>query len=111
MKKFTKLDEDLLKENAETAKHFDIHYKSALEKIDKIKIALDDMAIKAKEPDWGFVGSMEHVCEELDNVLEFLGLNTSNPNPFYNDEIADFGKNMFPGFQKFPNSQHHYTKK
>lgn len=76
MKKFTNIDNELIKENVEVAKQFNEKYKSALSKLDLIKIALDDFAIKqVKEPrNWGIVGSLGHVNEELDDILEFLGV-------------------------------------
>jgi hypothetical protein len=77
MKKFTTLEEDLIKENIEIEKKFGQSYSDALAKIDKIKIALDDFAIsQTKESsDWGYVGSLVHINEELDDILEFLGTN------------------------------------
>jgi molecular chaperone GrpE (heat shock protein) len=76
MKKFTNLEDDLIKENAELAKEFNENYKSALRKLDIIKIALDDYAIKqVKDPrSWGYVGSLEHINEELNDIMEFLGI-------------------------------------
>jgi len=74
MKKFTNLDEELLKENAQVADKFNANFTSALQKIDDIKIALDDFAIKQQlEPrNWGYVGSLGYVNEQLDNILAFL---------------------------------------
>ncbi len=76
MKKFTNLENDLIKENVELANKFNDKYKSALIKLDQIKIALDDYAIKqTKEPrNWGFVGSLGYINEELNNILEHLGI-------------------------------------
>jgi hypothetical protein len=74
MKKFTNLENELIKENLAAAARFDFHYKNVLKKLDQIKIGADDMAIDAKNVNWGHVGSMEHISEELDNILEFLGV-------------------------------------
>ena len=74
MKKFTHLDEDLIKENAEVAAKFNNYYKECLEILDEFKIALDDFAIKqTNEPrNWGYVGSISHVHEKLTETLQFL---------------------------------------
>lgn len=76
MKKFTLLDSELIRENAELALKFSSNYKDALQKLDDIKIELDNFAInQVKEPtNWGYVGSIAHVDEELDDILEFLGV-------------------------------------
>jgi hypothetical protein len=93
MKKFTNLEDDLIKENAEVAQKFNVLYKNALIKLDQIKISLDDFAIEqVKKPgDWGYVGSLRHINEELDDILEFLSLNDENKifvssNPNYSDQ-------------------------
>lgn len=76
MKKFTKLDEELLKENATATEKFNSHYNNAIYRLDKIKDALNDMKFKYEENEgnWGYVGSIYHVVEELDNLCEFLNI-------------------------------------
>lgn len=77
MKKFTTLNEDLIKEHTEVGLKFNEQYKNALQKLDQIKIALDDYAIaQVKEPgNWGYVGSLGHINDELNDILEFFGIN------------------------------------
>lgn len=74
MKKFTNLDEEILKENADVANKFSTYMRSIFEKLDKIKIGIDNMAIdQVKDPrNWGYVGNMVHINDELDNILIFL---------------------------------------
>jgi hypothetical protein len=76
MKKFTTLDEELIKENIELAKKFNNHYKECLQKLDIIKIGIDDFAIKQSKQnkDWGYLGSIAYVNEQLDTILEHLNL-------------------------------------
>lgn len=76
MKKFTNIDDDLIKENVELSKQFNNKYKSALSKLDQIKIALDDYAIdQVKNPrNWGYVGSLGYINEQLNDILEHLGI-------------------------------------
>lgn len=77
MKKFTNLNDELLKENAELAIKFNTHYQNILKKLDQIKIGVDNMAIEQTKNswNWGYVGDMAHVNEILDSILEFLELN------------------------------------
>jgi len=74
MKKFTHIDEDLIKENLEIEEKFNVYYTDSLEMVDKIKIALDDFAIEQqKNPgDWGYVASIANVHDELTEIMEFL---------------------------------------
>lgn len=76
MKKFTKLDEELLKENATATEKFNTHYDNAIDMLDKIKGSLNDMKkeYEQNQGNWGFVGSMYHVVEELDEICEFLNI-------------------------------------
>jgi hypothetical protein len=76
MKKFTKIDEDLLKESTEASMKLDMYYKKSIKKLDLIKKELDNMMedFKDSKNNWGYVGNMTHVDEELDNILEFLGV-------------------------------------
>lgn len=76
MKKFTKLDEELLKENATATEKFNTHYDNAIDMLDKIKGSLNDMKkeYEQNQGNWGFVASMYHVVEELDEICEFLNI-------------------------------------
>ena len=76
MKKFTKLDEELLKENATATEKFNTHYNDAIDKLNKIKFALIDMRneYEKNQGNWGYVGDIYHVVEELDNLCEFLNI-------------------------------------
>lgn len=77
MKKFTNLNEERLKENKVINEEFNLNYQKCLQKIETIKIGLDDMAIEQTKNswNWGYVGDMAHVNEILDSILEFLELN------------------------------------
>ena len=59
MKKFTKLDEELIKELASSAERFDFHYNEIVEKINLIQSELSNYKEKfLKEPNnWGYTGS------------------------------------------------------
>ena len=80
MKKFTHIDEDLIKENLKLEEQFNTHYTESLQIVDQIKVALDDFAIKQqKDPgNWGFVGSVANVHDELREILNFLNINDEN---------------------------------
>jgi mevalonate kinase len=75
MKKFTTLDSDIIKENAELTQKFESVYNEAIDKLDSIKQGLETMKMElAKDPkNWGFFGSAEHINEELDDIIEFMG--------------------------------------
>lgn len=74
MKKFTKIDEDLIKENVELSKKFSNAYASSLRKLDIIKIALDNLAVEQSKDsrNWGLLGSLNKVNSDLVDILEFL---------------------------------------
>ena len=76
MKKFTKLDEELLKEFASASERFDFHYSEIIDKINLIQSEILDYKDKfLKEPNnWGYTGSMAYVNENLDNILEHLNI-------------------------------------
>ena len=80
MKKFTKIEENLLKESTEASKRLEMHYKQSVEKLGIIKSSLDDMMNDFKGPEglnqknWGFVGSMAEINSKLDDIMEFLGV-------------------------------------
>ena len=78
MKKFTTLEEDILKENAQVTEKFDTEFNIASEYLDKIKSNLnlfktefygDPLGKKSKI--WGYIGSLEHINELLNDVLQF----------------------------------------
>jgi hypothetical protein len=74
MKKFTHLDEDLIKENLEAKRQFDIEYNFALVKLETIKSSLNNMVKEqSNNPgDYGYIGDIIHVAEYLDEILVFL---------------------------------------
>jgi hypothetical protein len=76
MKKFTNLDVEILKENKDLANKFNDLYKKSLEKIDKIKIAIDDLAIEqSKNPrNWGYLGDLGYINQSIDNIMDFLNI-------------------------------------
>ena len=76
MKKFTTLEEDLIKEAAGAQEAFDKGFKEANDKLLQIRIALEDFKEKQKnEPrNWGYAGSMGYVNEQLDGILQHLGV-------------------------------------
>jgi len=80
MKKFTTLEKDLVKEAAGAQEAFDKGFKNANDKLLQIKVALKDFKEKyQKEPrNWGYAGSLGYINEQLDNILEHLGLNDTN---------------------------------
>jgi hypothetical protein len=74
MKKFTTLKEDLLNEAMESKTAFEEGYNNATEKIEKIKIALENFKeqFELDPRNWGFAGSMGRINEQLDDILGFL---------------------------------------
>ena len=74
MKKFTNLDREILKENNSIATEFNFHYKTCLNNLDKIKVELDNAAIKqTNDPNkWKYVYSIEKINVELSSILEKL---------------------------------------
>ena len=75
MKKFTKLDEELIKENTEIASKFSIYMKENLQKLDKVKILIDDIAIEqSNNPNnFDYIAKMLLISEKLDFILLSLG--------------------------------------
>jgi len=94
MRKFTTLKEDIIKENAQVQKEFDSELQAALEKLDKIKTELDALKVEyMKNPgNWGFVGTLGHVNEELDDILEFIEVPKPPPDRVWNQKPGIFGK-------------------
>ncbi len=74
MKKFTTLKEDLLNEAMESKTAFEEGYNNATEKIEKIKIELENFKeqFELDPRNWGFAGSMGRINEQLDDILGFL---------------------------------------
>jgi len=74
MKKFTHIEEDLIKENAEVDKKFMFGYSSAISKLEIIKSALNNMSNEQSKDsgNYGYVGDINRVNENLDEILEFL---------------------------------------
>jgi hypothetical protein len=80
MKKFTTLEEDLIKEAAGAQEAFDKGFKEANDKLLQIRVALEDFKDKQKnEPrNWEYAGSMGYINEQLDEVLNHLPDDTRN---------------------------------
>lgn len=74
MKKFTTLDEDLLNEAHSAQEAFDREFANANDKLLQIKVALEDYKAEYQNDprNWGYAGSLEHVCNELEDILNFL---------------------------------------
>lgn len=75
MKKFTKIEEDLIAEKLEVQEKFDFRYDLAKVQLEQIQRKLDQFKIDYNDDstNWGYVGSLGHVNEKLDDLLEFLG--------------------------------------
>lgn len=74
MKKFTHLEEDLIKENLEVNNQYELGYTFALCKLETIKSTLNNM-VKEQVNDSGnlsYVGDINTVNEKLNEILEFL---------------------------------------
>ena len=74
MKKFTHIDEDLIKENLEVNNKFELGYNFSISRLETIKSALNNMAKEQvkNSGDYGYVGDINHVNESLNEILEFL---------------------------------------
>jgi len=74
MKKFTHLDEDLIKENQEADKKYLFGYSSAVSKLEAIKSSLTNMSNEqSNDPgNYGYVGDINNVNDKLDEILDFL---------------------------------------
>ena len=88
MKKFTTLEEDLLKEAARSQNAFEQWFKDATDKLLQIKVALEDFKSKYQNDprNWGFAGSMGYVNEQLDQVLSHLGIMEEDPDGFIEEQ-------------------------
>ena len=75
MKKFTTIEEDLLRETRESEERFEQNYAEVLTKLDLIKDNLETLKQRHNtKSDWGFVGSISHINNELEDILTFLGV-------------------------------------
>ena len=76
MKKFTTLEEDLIKEAAGAQEAFDKGFKEANDKLLQIRVALENFKEKYQNDprNWGYAGSMGYVNDKLDEVLGHLGV-------------------------------------
>ena len=76
MKKFTNLDEELIKENSKANQKFQTLIDSAFMKLEMIVNNLEEMRTEQlkKSGNWSYVGDLGHINSELDNMLEFLGI-------------------------------------
>lgn len=86
MKKFTKIEEDLLREKIEAQERFDQNYTNALNKLEEIKSTLEKFKdeYQLNVENWGFAGSLGYVNEQLDAVLEHM--ESYRPTPAKNPE-------------------------
>lgn len=76
MKKFTTLDEELIKENTEYANKFSNYMKDNFKKLDEVKILIDDIAIEqSNNPNntFDYIAKMLLISEKLDSILISLG--------------------------------------
>jgi hypothetical protein len=74
MKKFTTLKDDLIKESYSAQEDFNIKFEQTQEKLETIKVALDNFKADYQNDlrNWGYSGSMGHVNELLEEILEHL---------------------------------------
>ena len=80
MKKFTTLEQDIINENAQLEAQFQRELDKIEKNLDEIKIGLKKLAIEfSNEPaNWGYFGSVAHINEELEDIMEFMNLNKEN---------------------------------
>ena len=76
MKKFTTLEKDVIKEAAGAQEAFEKNFSNASDKLLQVKVALEDFKEKYnKDPrNWGYAGSMGYINNQLDQILEHLGI-------------------------------------
>ena len=81
MKKFTTLKEDLIKEELKAYEQFDLRFKEVNDKMRILQNALDDYKKEyygdssgKRKLNWGYSGSLGYVSEQLDTILEHLGV-------------------------------------
>ena len=73
MKKFTTLEEDLLKENAQIQAKFEAEMNFALDSLNKIKIALNNMDKEFyTKANLEFVDVLQHVNDLLIDVIDHI---------------------------------------
>ena len=75
MKKFTTLEEDLIKEAAGAQEAFDKGFKEANDKLLQVRVALEDFKDKQKNDprNWGYAGSIGYINAQLNDILSHLG--------------------------------------
>ena len=80
MKKFTTLEEDLLKESLSAQESFNNRYAEFKQKITDINWSVNKMREEYRSDlrNWGYSGSMGYINEQLDNILEHLSKYSSD---------------------------------
>ena len=79
MKKFTKIDEELLKESQSAQEMFNSLIDEIENKLNQFNIELNKYKAEyysdpngRTKDNWGYIGSLKFVNEQLDNILEHL---------------------------------------
>ena len=85
MKKFTILEEDLIKENAQTEQIFKTNYQLALSHLEEVKNELDKLKIGFYDPDVKksnefYIKSIEYTNDLLDQILDHFMWNEHENN-------------------------------
>ena len=75
MKHVKTFEKNLITEKLEVQEKFDFRYDLAKVQLEQIQRKLDQFKIDYNNDsaNWGYVGSLSHVNERLDDLLEFLG--------------------------------------
>ena len=91
MKKFTTLETDLLKEAAGVQEAFATKYESATRKLEDISQLLENLKEDHERypRDWSIVGSLGHVNEELDDIIEFLSSSSNVYRPLRDNTLPE----------------------
>lgn len=79
MKKFTTLEEDLLKESINAQESFNKRYEEFKQKITDINWSVNKFREEYRSDlrNWEYSGSMGYINEQLDNILQHLNKNAS----------------------------------
>ena len=78
MKKFTKLEEELIKENAQIQQNFDTYYKLASSQLEEVKIGLNKLKTEfygdpaTKKANESYINSIKYATDTLDQILDHL---------------------------------------
>jgi hypothetical protein len=74
MKKFTNLDEDLLKENQSAQKLFNMRLEEFERNMDNVNSAVNNLKDKYQSnlKNWGYAGSLGYINEQLNNILQHI---------------------------------------